>query len=388
MFHYETDSFGNNSHWDGKNKSANHIDCIIHDPTIVGVEQDDGHTHTLIREGEHVYRVRTKLTQRVQQSIEYLVNEVLGLSRGQSLLLILDRERYETAEAIRLVCENLDITSTLCPLSLFKRPLHAIPKNLKHLIESADGIMNLLQRKRRERNFRIDLLKYELSRVPKVIHAPTLTLQSIEYGTATPIPSSTKDFVEEFLSEIKKHDCVSFNTQKGTEFRFPISNFSFHHDLNAQPGLACVIPNGKIFCVPKVYAGEGDLVLDGISNLTGKLSDQLRISLAAGKIDSFECDNDFERTLLEISMIEEGNDRLSAIGFGVRKGRKKVASHFGPTLKGTGFVCFGANKMTYGGEIQSNSYREYSFHKPSVTLHKEDQSKTIVLSGVFMEDTP
>ncbi|MFA5771951.1 MAG: aminopeptidase [Thermoplasmata archaeon] len=312
---------------------------------------------------------------------------VLGLKRGEKVLIVTDENKPEISKAFNRGARKLGAIVTTYVLPEKERPLDEIPIDLLPLIPAGNNvIVNAFEGFSEETPFRIQLLKKEIATNARIGHAPGITNEMMTEGPMTADYKEIEKNARKLISAFKDAKKVNITAPGGTDIDLDIEGRGFDTDVVIKPGTFGNLPAGEIWCAPIEDKAKGVIVTDGSIGDVGRVTKPLTIYVENGEIDELESED--EALVDKIEKLTSVDKMASVIGeLGI--GLNPMARLSGNLLEdekagGTAHIAFGNNEEMDGGKNKSKTHRDFLFYKPTFNVtYKNGTEKIIIENGVL-----
>lgn len=315
------------------------------------------------------------------------LNVVLGLKRGEKVLIVTDENKPEISKAFNRGARKLGAIVTTYVLPEKERPLDAIPSDLLPLIPAGNNvIVNAFEGFSEETPFRIQLLKKEIATNARIGHAPGITNEMMTEGPMTADYKEIEKNARKLISAFKDAKKVNITAPGGTDIELDIEGRGFDTDVVINPGTFGNLPAGEIWCAPVEDGAKGVIVTDGSIGDVGQVTKPLTIYVENGEIDELESEDEALVDKIEkLTSVDKMAKVIGELGIGLNP----MARLSGNLLEdekagGTAHIAFGNNEEMDGGKNNSKTHRDFLFYKPTFNVtYKNGTEKIIIEDGVL-----
>lgn len=312
---------------------------------------------------------------------------VLGLKRGEKVLIVTDENKPEISKAFNRGARKLGAIVTTYVLPEKERPLDEIPIDLLPLIPAGNNvIVNAFEGFSEETPFRIQLLKKEIATNARIGHAPGITNEMMTEGPMTADYKEIEKNARKLISAFKDAKKVNITAPGGTDIDLDIEGRGFDTDVVIKPGTFGNLPAGEIWCAPIEDKAKGVIVTDGSIGDVGQVTKPLTIYVENGEIDELESEDEALVDKIEkLTSVDKMARVIGELGIGLNP----MARLSGNLLEdekagGTAHIAFGNNEEMDGGKNKSKTHRDFLFYKPTFNVtYKNGTEKIIIEDGVL-----
>ncbi len=309
---------------------------------------------------------------------------VLGLKKGEAVLVITDEPKHDIGQAFKQAAEELGASVSIYTLPQEQRPLKEPPIELMSLLEGNKVILNVFEGIAEETPFRIKLVTGEMAQKARVGHCPGITTRMMTEGPMTANYRAILDDVNYLSGFFQNAASVHIPAPAGTNLTLNIADRPFETDVVISEGKFGNLPAGEIWCAPVEDGANGVMVVDGSIGNVGQVPALLTIKIEKGKIVSIQSeDREFEARIRELCSVDEHASVVGELGIGLNPQAKLVGNLLEDEKAGeTAHVAFGNNLAMPEGKNPSQTHRDYLFYKPTMTVtYKDGTEKDIMRDG-------
>jgi leucyl aminopeptidase (aminopeptidase T) len=269
------------------------------------------------------------------------------------------------------------------------RPLQEVPAKLLAAIADATVVITVFRVIAEEVPFRVSLCLAIESRPVRFGHAVSITEAMMTGGPMNvdyrQMRAAADSLVQAFAGAVSVH----ITSPAGTNLVLRVSGREFRHEVLATNDTPVNLPCGEVYCAPVEDGADGVLVVDGTAGDLGLVTEPVRITVSAGRIDTIECsDQDLLVRIEQMLSIDDQARVIGELGIGVNPG----ASLVGIMLEDekafrTAHIAFGNNVDMPGGSNQSATHVDLLFHRPTIEVSYQDgSSRELLRDGDILDE--
>jgi len=310
-----------------------------------------------------------------------VLTNVLSVKPGEHVLVVLDDSKKQIGRAFSDGATALGASVNTYSLSSHDRPINEIPNELKHILKDYSVIINTFYSDSKETPFRVKLLYEEISHSARVGHAPGITEDMMHKGPMNVDYRKVVELTEKALKAFDKATIVRITTKAGTDLTMDITDRHFETDVRINSGSFGNLPAGEIWCGPIENSANGVLIVDGTIGDLGHVKSPLKMTLKDGRLVKLECsDKGFAKQIMELVTVDAMADIIGELGIGTNPGARLVGNMLeDEKAGGTSHIAFGNNMDMPGGQNNSDTHRDFLFHKPTFEVTRKDGKKHVVM---------
>jgi leucyl aminopeptidase (aminopeptidase T) len=315
-----------------------------------------------------------------------VLTNVLSVKPGENVLVVLDESKRKIGDAFSEGATALGASVNVYSLSDHSRPMTEIPSELMGIIKDYNVIINTFQSDSKETPFRVKLLYEEISHSARVGHAPGITEDMMNKGPMNVDYREVVRLTQRALDAFHDATLVRITTRAGTDLRLDITGRDFETDVLIKKGAFGNLPAGEIWCGPIETSAEGVVVVDGTIGDLGHVKAPLRLTLKGGRLVGLECsDRKFADQVRELVSVDEMAGVIGELGIGTNPGARLVGNMLeDEKAGGTSHIALGNNMDMPGGKNNSETHRDFLFHKPTFVVRRADGTeRTVMRDGVI-----
>jgi leucyl aminopeptidase (aminopeptidase T) len=206
----------------------------------------------------------------LEQAAGRVIKQALKLRRGESFLLVTDRQKLEIAEALAGWAGKAGAETTTYLMTETLRPITAPTRLLREAAERASAIAYLLESRIEEKEFRSFLVKTGM-KSSRVLMMPGISrdmmerLVNIDYARLTA-------FTKRVIQRIRDAEDVLVENPLGTRLRFSVKGRTWvngNGDISRR-GKHGNLPAGECYTAPVEDTFNGTIVLSLIDDKLGR----------------------------------------------------------------------------------------------------------------------
>jgi len=207
--------------------------------------------------------------------------------------------------------------------------------------------------------------------------------ESMFYGPMQVDWKALKQRTNNLAASMDNAEKVFITTSNGTDLTIGIKGRKVLADTGdlTSPGAFGNLPAGEVFVAPVEGTTEGTLVLEWAP--TAKLESPVRLEIENGLVKNISGKDPYAKRL-EAKLSENRDFRnIAELGIGTNDMAKRADNILeSEKILGTIHIAFGDNS-TFGGNVRTPFHQDFVIFKPTVTIVKEDEEKTILDEGVL-----
>ncbi len=330
---------------------------------------------------------------KASEATKYALKNVLEASRGETILIICDKEKIEVGEAFANGALELELKTRFMTLQEPKELRKEIPKPLQKILkQKADIYINLLRGNREETPFRIKLIKKQAGdHKSRLGHCPGVTLDMLTEGALALTPEEHKRMqthAENLIKTLEGTEKVEIQNPAGTNLTLSTKNRLFFTDtkLDWKTMKWMNLPTGEVIVAPIEDSLSGKLVCDMAIGGIGKVRKPVEIATKEGRVENvFSQDKEQLLRIKETFNTDSWANVIGEFAFGINPSARFVDEFLeAEKILGTVHLAFGANMDMPGGKNPSRNHMDMLFSSPTVKITKENGEKVIILEdGCF-----
>jgi aminopeptidase len=300
-----------------------------------------------------------------------VVGECVGLTKGESCLLVRDFETTELHRALEAAIRNhggIPIVASLPERAYVDGPL---PPRLETAMKSGDVVLintreifpHGPRRSATETGAR-------LLSMCMVSEEMALRALDVDYDQLSRVTRRAADL----LSRASE---VLITSQAGTEIRMDITGrpVTYLDGLARGPGKSTGLPAGVVALAPLPNTAEGRVILDGSIHHIGLLREPVALTVKKGRIETIEGGEEAAALLRMLDAADANARCIAEVGLGTNP----KATYTGNLVEdervsGSGHIGFGRNTHI-GGDIESALHTDATITKPSIYVDDETIAK-------------
>ncbi|MFH0816300.1 MAG: aminopeptidase [Methanobacteriota archaeon] len=315
-----------------------------------------------------------------------VLTNVLAVKPGEHVLVVIDDSKKRIGRAFSDGATALGASVNTYSLSSHDRPINEIPYELKAMLKDYSVIINTFYSDSKETPFRVKLLYEEISHSARVGHAPGITEDMMHKGPMNVDYRKVVEITEKVLKAFDKATLVHITTRAGTDLTMDVTGRDFETDVRINSGSFGNLPAGEIWCGPVEDSANGVLLVDGTIGDLGYVKKPLRITIKDGRIKGLESEDEaFASQVRELVTIDAMADVIGELGIGTNPGARLVGNMLeDEKAGGTAHIAFGNNMDMPGGQNNSDTHRDFLFHKPTFEITRSDGKKHVVMRDGVM----
>jgi leucyl aminopeptidase (aminopeptidase T) len=316
-----------------------------------------------------------------------VLTNVLAVKPGENVLVVLDDSKKRIGKAFSDGATALGASVDTYSLSDHPRPIADIPEGLRSMLKDYKVIINTFYSDAQETPFRVKLLYEEIAYSARVGHAPGITEDMMNKGPMNVDYKTVVRLTEKALDAFKDVTIVHITTKAGTDLTIDITDRHFETDVRINCGSFGNLPAGEIWCGPVETRANGVLVCDGTIGDLGHVKRPLKISMKDGRVTGIECDDEaFAAEVKRLITIDKMADVIGELGIGTNPGARLTGNMLeDEKAGGTSHIALGNNMDMPGGQNNSDTHRDFLFHKPTFEVTRKDGSKRVVMRDGVLE---
>ncbi len=310
-----------------------------------------------------------------------VLTNVLSVKPGENVLVVLDDSKKRIGKAFSDGATALGASVDIYSLSNHQRPMAEIPVELRSMLKDYKVIINTFYSDAQETPFRVKLLYEEIANNARVGHAPGITEDMMNKGPMNVDYKTVVDLTEKALAAFKDATLVHITTKAGTDLTIDITDRHFETDVRINCGSFGNLPAGEIWCGPIETSANGVLVCDGTIGDIGHVKKPIKMTLKDGRVVKLECeDAEFAEKVRKLLTIDAMADVIGELGIGTNPGARLTGNMLeDEKAGGTSHIAFGNNIDMPGGQNNSDTHRDFLFHKPTFEVVRKDGTKRVVM---------
>ncbi len=299
------------------------------------------------------------MVNRIKSSAEVVINQCLGIKRGERVVIVVDRPCRRIGEVLwnELPDRSNSLLIEIAPTGMHgKEP----PPTVAEILKRCDAFIIPTRFSLTHTRARIEATKMGVrgATMPGITLDLMARTLNADYNR---IARLTKR-IEGLLSDSRK---VVIKTTKDCELHLDISLRPGHPDTGiiTQPGDFSNLPAGEAYCAPIEENSEGSVVIDGSFAPIGLLKKPVELTIKSGRIVEIKGN----RRLKEIfKNAPESGRVLCELGIGTNyKARITGNVLEDEKVMGTVHVAFG-NNLGFGGKNDAPLHLDGVIRRPTV----------------------
>jgi aminopeptidase len=311
-----------------------------------------------------------------------VLSSVLDLKPGENVLVVLDDSKKVIGEAFHTGASALGAHVKMYTLSARDRPMKEIPAELSKMLSSYNVIINTFYSDSQETPFRVKLLYEEISHQARVGHAPGITEDMMRKGPMNVDYREVVRHTEMMMRAFDRAKEVHITTKAGTDITLDILGRDFQTDVKIGKGSFGNLPAGEIWCGPVEDQANGVIVVDATIGDIGQVKNPVTIEVRKGRIVSISSENAaLGEQIRKLVTVDKMADVIGELGIGTNPGARLVGNMLeDEKAGGTAHIAFGNNMDMPGGQNDSQTHRDFLFHRPTFDVTYADGRRATVMS--------
>jgi hypothetical protein len=290
------------------------------------------------------------------------------------VLILTDSQSILFSDAFSEAASSCYCHVLVVPLPEQGRPLREVPSSVLEALDDATVVVTVFRVMTEEVPFRVKLCLAIEARPIRFGHAVGITEAMLTGGPMNVDYRQMRAAADGLVQAFSGAASVHITNPAGTDLTLTVTGRRFLHEVLATEDTAVNLPCGEVYCAPVEDGADGVLVIDGTAGDIGLVTEPIRITVAAGRIDTIECS---DRALLakveQMLSIDDQAHVIGELGIGVNPGAALV----GIMLEDekafrTAHIAFGNNVDMPGGNNQSATHVDLLFHRPTIEVTYED----------------
>lgn len=349
--------------------------------------------------------------------VKQILQRCLGLTKGQSLLILADETTIEVASTIAEAAETLAIQSVIIIVPVSLQRLIPIKTDLSLLAQGAAkearAILTCLNSSPDCLAFRDRILETQWSTRTRIGHMPganlnVLKLANIDFNRLISNCHSLEIALArgqtlELESSEADHTSHRLTVDIGGWERLPVASDGVISD-----GVWGNVPSGETYIAPIEGSADGSVVINGsIPGLIVKRSEQIVLHFKNGLLTSIEPEDNQTSRYLQEKQIQRALDvgdknwrNLAEIGIGLNPAVNRLTGNmlFDEKAAGTAHIALGSN-IFMGGQVDSAIHCDMVIRSPTIIvdgrriLHKgrllfKDAEWREIYTDVNLQESP
>ncbi|MFB0564812.1 MAG: aminopeptidase [Candidatus Aminicenantaceae bacterium] len=204
------------------------------------------------------------------QAAEKAIKHSLRLRKGESFLLVTDKNKIEIAESLAYWAKEVGAETTTYLMTENLRPITKPTKLLMEIAKKATAITYMLEARIEEKSFRSYLVKVGIEH-SRICMMPGLTREMME--RLVNIDFKAMDtFTKKVIKALKDADDICIENPQGTRIEFSVKGRKWINDNGdiSRKGKHGNLPAGECFTAPVEEAFCGRLVISLIDDKLGQ----------------------------------------------------------------------------------------------------------------------
>jgi leucyl aminopeptidase (aminopeptidase T) len=313
---------------------------------------------------------------------------VMDLRREDRVLVVTDDPTRAIGDAFFKAAETYGCKVELHVLPERDRPLAEVSPEMAALLEGKDAVINAFKGFSEETPFRVKWIdRITESKKIRLGHCPGITKSMMTEGPMNVDYRAMVKTADRLMKAFENAKSVHITAPAGTDIVVGIEDRGFLTDVHITAEHAGNLPCGEIFCAPEETEADGVLVIDGSFGDVGNVPKPLRITVKAGRADSFESeDPELVAQVEKLTGIDEEARVIGELGIGLNPGAKLTGNLLEDEKAfRTAHIAFGNNKDMPGGRNRSQTHRDFLFYDPTMKVTYKDGSKrTLIDKGQIL----
>ena len=207
--------------------------------------------------------------------------------------------------------------------------------------------------------------------------------ESMFYGPMQVDWKALKQRTNNLAASLDNAEKVLITAPNGTDLTIGIKGRKVLADTGdlTLPGAFGNLPAGEVFVAPVEGTTEGTLVLEWAP--TAKLESAVVLEIEKGLVKGVSGNEPYVQRL--VKKLGENPDfrNIAELGIGTNDMAKRADNILeSEKILGTIHIAFGDNS-TFGGNVRTPFHQDFVIFKPTVTIVREDEEKTILDEGVL-----
>ncbi len=317
-----------------------------------------------------------------------VLTNVLGASKGESLLVVTDELRIEVGNAFYEAGDTLGLESSMFVLADSERPLEDVPADLARAVKGTAIVVNLFVAYPEETPFRVRLLSMLEGAGARVGHGPGITDDIMLKGAMRASFKELRDREVALRRRLAGAEVAELTGPGGTALRLGIAGREWVSDVVVRPGTYGNLPPGELWVAPVESRVKGKLVCDLLLHDTGRVRSPVTLEIARGRVVSVSSDDRDLVEGLEALLSVDGQARaVGELGVGINPAARTTGNMLEDTKRaGSVRLALGNNEDIPGGRNTSATHIDMLIRSPTLkVVRKGGRSRTVVDAGELVE---
>lgn len=250
----------------------------------------------------------------------------LGLVRGERVVVVLDSERQDLADALVEAAQWANATAVCFNLDDFAAPLHELPSAVADALAKSQASIYVARSDSAEVGFRRALIETAARLGLRHAHLLGMTRATMALGLAAD-PQRMAATARALRARLRADSTVALRSAAGSELTvsFVPSHRWVENSGIIRPGRWLNVPAGELLTAPGSV--DGTFVADASMTRLGGVADErlaeapLTLTLAAGRVRHFDSPSSTVKSAVEGYLSGGRNhDRVGLVSFGTNIG--------------------------------------------------------------------
>ncbi len=287
-----------------------------------------------------------------------------------------------TRAALDAMRQVLDLAAEDVVLVIGDDSAGACPDGMIDLLEDRNVVINAIAGRSDEVPFRLQWLSAVEDLDLRMGHSPGICDRMMEGGALDVDYAAMREGAKRVIGLFRDADSVHITTAAGTDLTLGLTERRMVSDVHITlTEKGANLPCGEAYCCPVEDRADGVLVIDGCYGCEGNVSVPVTITCRSGQVvDVTSDDPAITARVNELMDTDDGSRTIAELGIGLNPG----AGLQGNMLEDekalrTAHIAFGSNMGMPDGRNQSTMHMDYLFHRPTMTVTREDGSTACVI---------
>jgi leucyl aminopeptidase (aminopeptidase T) len=312
----------------------------------------------------------------LEEGAKKVINDCMGVSPGESVLIIADTEKRAIGEALFNAAINAKSEAMYIIMLPRSRPGEEPPEGIAELMKHVDVVVAPTKCSLTHTQARREACKLGA----RIATMPNITDEMFSKGGLTADFQEVRARIEQAYDKIKNAKTAHITTAKGTDLKMNINGERWVKDTGIlqDRGRYGNLPAGELFLAPDEGTANGTLVVDGAMAGTPKLDEPIKITIENGfaqKIEGGSAAEKLREMLAEAGekLKTAGSDpnlvfNIAELGIGMNDKAKVIGSPLeDEKVLGTVHVAVGDNS-TFGGRVKAGVHLDGIIMDPTLKL--------------------
>jgi len=208
---------------------------------------------------------------RLLSAAERAVNQSLKIRKGESFLLVTDRQKMEIAEALAYWAKEAGAETTTYLMTETLRPITGPTKLFQDVIEKASVITYMLDARIEEKPFRSYMVKMGMEPKRRICMMPGITRDMMERLVNIDFREMNL-FTRRVIKALDNAERVIIKNPEGTHIEFSVRDRVWHNDNGdiSRRGKHGNLPAGECYTAPVEETFTGRIVISLIDDKLGR----------------------------------------------------------------------------------------------------------------------